>query len=82
MRAMIFGGFPEWDEIVSEILAKGSKSLILDLRNNPGGFLDGAVFVSSEFLDGGDVVIQENGNGDKIPYKESPPASSPQGLVH
>jgi carboxyl-terminal processing protease len=32
------------------------KALILDLRNNPGGLLDQAVSVSSEFLDKGEIV--------------------------
>jgi carboxyl-terminal processing protease len=33
--------------------------VVLDLRNNPGGYLDGAVFVTSEFLASGVVVKQE-----------------------
>jgi carboxyl-terminal processing protease len=32
------------------------KGLVLDLRNNPGGVLDGAVAVSDIFLDGGRIV--------------------------
>jgi carboxyl-terminal processing protease len=34
------------------------KGLILDLRNNPGGLVNQAVAVSSDFLDGGEVVSQ------------------------
>ena len=34
------------------------KGLVLDLRNNPGGLLDQAVQVASDFLDGGEVVSQ------------------------
>jgi carboxyl-terminal processing protease len=34
--------------------------VILDLRNNPGGYLNDAVFISSEFLKDGIVVIQED----------------------
>ncbi|MBI3385685.1 S41 family peptidase [Candidatus Gottesmanbacteria bacterium] len=41
------------------------KGLILDLRNNPGGYLDGAVFIASEFLRGGVVVSQVNSDGTK-----------------
>ncbi|MDP3955348.1 MAG: S41 family peptidase [bacterium] len=56
--------FQEWEEAVNQIVekkAKGEvKSLVLDLRNNPGGFLQGAVFVASEFLPDGEVVKQEN----------------------
>ena len=32
------------------------RAYVLDLRNNPGGLLDEAISVSSNFLDGGDVV--------------------------
>lgn len=61
----------EWTEVVSELLSKAPQGIVLDLRNNPGGFLDGAVFIGSEFLEGGDVVIQENNEGAKFPYKVS-----------
>lgn len=51
----------EWDDIVSEILKqKGSiNGIVLDMRNNPGGFFDGAIQIASEFIDGGTVVIQK-----------------------
>lgn len=59
----------EWDEVVSEIVSKKADGIVLDLRNNPGGYLQGAVFIASEFLDGGEVVIQEDGEGQKVSYK-------------
>lgn len=59
----------EWHSAVTELLDKNSQAVILDLRNNPGGFLEGAVFVASEFLEGGDVVSQENSKGKRSPYK-------------
>src|SRR3989338_6230157 len=59
----------EWTEVVSDLLAKSPDAIILDVRNNPGGFLDGAVFIDSEFLDGGDVVLQENNQKQRFPYK-------------
>jgi carboxyl-terminal processing protease len=36
--------------------SQGAKGIILDLRDNPGGFLDQAVQVASEFLPPGDTV--------------------------
>ncbi|MEK7517781.1 MAG: S41 family peptidase [Patescibacteria group bacterium] len=45
---------------------KDFKGLILDLRNNPGGYLSDAIFIASEFLkQGTPVVIEENGQGMK-----------------
>lgn len=38
----------------------GSKKLILDLRGNPGGYLDAAVDISSWFLPAGKVVVTED----------------------
>ncbi len=58
----------EWDSVVSDILASGAVAVVVDLRNNPGGFLDDAVYVSSEFLEGGNVVLQENYQGQKSSF--------------
>jgi carboxyl-terminal processing protease len=56
-----FGGRTdkEWTAKIAEIVAAKPAGVVLDLRNNPGGYLDGAVFVSSEFLTSGVVVKQE-----------------------
>jgi len=56
-----FGGRTdkEWLSAVKEIASKEVAGVILDLRNNPGGYLDGAVFVVGEFLPSGLVVKQE-----------------------
>ncbi len=59
----------EWTQAVDDITAKNPSGVILDVRNNPGGFLEGAVFIASEFLDGGDVVLSENNEGLKSPYR-------------
>ena len=38
----------------------GSNKLLLDLRGNPGGYLDAAVDIASWFLPGGKVVVTED----------------------
>ncbi len=63
----------EWGKTVDTILTaqkanSGLKGMILDLRNNPGGYLDGAVFIASEFIKSGTVVSQVNSNGTKEDY--------------
>src|SRR5690606_14106901 len=40
---------------------KAPKGLILDLRNDPGGLLDGAIGVSSLFLEPGSLVVSTKG---------------------
>lgn len=63
--------FAEWNQAVSETLASGASGVVLDLRNNPGGFLDGAVFIGSEFIGSGDIVLQEDSNGNRKGYPVS-----------
>lgn len=42
-----------------------AKGVIVDLRNNPGGFLQGAVDMASRFIDKGLVVVSEKGQINK-----------------
>ena len=44
---------------VEELLDQGVESLVLDMRNNPGGLLDTAIEVASAFLPDGDVVVTQ-----------------------
>jgi len=55
--------------------SKGMKGIILDLRNNPGGLLNSAVDVASEFLpDGKLIVFTKPRNGNKVEYHSHPMA--------
>lgn len=61
----------EWIALVNRLALelqknKNNKGIILDLRNNPGGYLSDAVFIASEFIPSGTVVIQEDGNGKQV----------------
>ncbi len=49
----------KWDVAVEQINNSGAKGLVIDLRGNPGGFLDAAVYAGSEFLEEGKVVVGE-----------------------
>ena len=62
IRLLKFGGETngEWEKVVKEILKKKEvKAVILDLRSNPGGYLQGAVDIASEFLKAGSIVVTE-----------------------
>ncbi len=64
--------FSEWQKAVSEVKSKGINKIILDLRNNPGGYLQSSVDLGSEFVNSGStIVIEERGNGDRHEYKTS-----------
>ncbi len=43
-----------------EMVISGKTKLVLDLRNNPGGFLEASVDIASWFLPQGEVVVKEN----------------------
>ncbi len=53
----------DFNKAVLDIAAKNPKGVILDLRNNPGGFLDTAVAVSGEWVEDGVVVYEKLSNG-------------------
>jgi carboxyl-terminal processing protease len=48
-----------------EFILSGNDKLILDLRGNPGGYLDAAIDMSSWFLPGSKVVVKEDFGGAK-----------------
>jgi carboxyl-terminal processing protease len=52
---------------LKQIQAQGATSIILDLRNNPGGLLDEAVGVASQFLGSGNVLLVKNAQGQEQP---------------
>ena len=61
--------YEEWEEMVSSVLVNNSEVIILDLRNNPGGYLDGSVLIASDFLEDGVVVKQKSADGSVEEYK-------------
>lgn len=61
------GGFQQTtsDELamaITDLKKKGMKSLILDLRGNPGGILEQAIGVVSKFVPGGQTVVSVKGS--------------------
>lgn len=53
----------EWDTAVAEALSKNPQGVIVDVRNNPGGYLESAVYIASEFISSGAIVQQEDAAG-------------------
>ncbi len=66
----------EWDKAVDEVVTKWQnkeiKGMILDLRDNPGGYLESSVYVASEFLPVGKTVVkQESSTSENKTYEVS-----------
>ena len=51
----------ELQDALARLHAQGMNSLILDLRNNPGGFLDQAIQVAEVFLPNGQLILTQKG---------------------
>jgi carboxyl-terminal processing protease len=52
---------------LGQVQREGAAGVILDLRDNPGGFLDEAVGVASQFLQGGNVLLAKDARGHITP---------------
>jgi len=48
-------------DALQTLRSKGATSLVLDLRNNPGGFLDQAIQVAEVFLPYGELILTQKG---------------------
>jgi carboxyl-terminal processing protease len=69
-------------DVVKKLVKDGATSLVIDLRNNPGGLLSGAVETSSLFIGGGKLIVYTQGRrpesrqdftaSQKAPYEELP----------
>ncbi len=53
--------YEEFDKAVKKLKKEGMKKLILDLRGNPGGYLDAAIRVADEFLPKGKIIVFTKG---------------------
>lgn len=74
--------FVEWPAMVKEIKSGEGNNfggIVLDLRNNPGGYLEASVLVASDFIKEGVVVKQQSTNGATQEYKID---SSKNGLLN
>jgi carboxyl-terminal processing protease len=67
------GGVAEdFVKALDKIRKQKTGGIILDLRNNPGGVLDEAVRVASQFLNGGNVLLVKNAKGHIRPMAVKP----------
>ena len=58
----------EWDQIVSELKMSGVQGIVLDVRNNPGGLLNSAIYLASDFFNNG-VIVQRESNYDTTQFR-------------
>lgn len=57
---------------IKEARSAGAEGLVVDVRRNPGGQLDQAISVSSQFLTSGNVLIEQDADGNREPMSVEP----------
>ncbi len=61
----------QFSKYVKEIKSKNASGIILDLRNNPGGYLDTAIDMASYWVTEGPIVSEKGRNGISNEHKTS-----------
>jgi carboxyl-terminal processing protease len=74
--------FAEMNNALKQLQEFGMKKLILDLRNNPGGYMDQAIKIADLFIDGEKLIVYTKGRRsdlddsysaiDSYPYENIP----------
>lgn len=55
----------EFAEAATRLLTQGMTTLVLDLRDNGGGYLQAAALVAEQFLDAGDLIVYTEGRAQR-----------------
>ncbi len=74
IQISIFGDTTARDfhDQLSALMAQNPSGIILDLRDNGGGYLDAGIAVASEFIDHGVIVTEQYGDGTQDPRDAIP----------
>ena len=55
----------QFEQALTDLVADGANRIVFDLRNNPGGYIDAAQKIASQFIESGLIFIQESA-GDEV----------------
>lgn len=62
---------PLVDEALASLSAAGPETIVIDLRDNPGGLVKTVVDVASQFIDGG-LIMETTAPGEQLDYTATP----------
>jgi carboxyl-terminal processing protease len=62
----------DFHDQLKQLMSQNPAGMILDLRDNGGGYLDAGIAVASEFIDHGVIVSEQYGDGTKDPHNAIP----------
>jgi carboxyl-terminal processing protease len=69
-------------DAIKKDVDSGLTSLVIDLRGNPGGFVDAARTVASEFIGSGTIFWQEDAQGNKTPTNAQQGGAATDSKIH
>ena len=63
IRLNVFGAdtYPEWKKAVTRLKQRGMHQLIMDLRDNPGGYMEAALRIADECIPGRKLLLYTQG---------------------
>ncbi|MBN8822422.1 MAG: S41 family peptidase [Spirosoma sp.] len=61
--------YDEFKSALGSLKAKGMTQLMLDLRNNPGGYMDRATNIADEFISGNKLLVYTDGKDNRYDRK-------------
>ncbi len=61
----------QWDQAVKDLNERKIDKVIVDLRNNPGGYVDGVKYVASEFFASDTLLFSERDREGRMVYTKS-----------
>jgi len=59
----------QFHDALKKLLDEGATSIVFDLRDNPGGYIDAAQKIASEFIGSGLIFTQESSGDDVRPWE-------------
>jgi carboxyl-terminal processing protease len=74
--------YAEFAKALKKLTDKGAKSLVIDVRQNPGGYLEAATGIADELLDGDKLIVYTKGRkSPKMEYKADKPGIFERGKL-
>ena len=74
--------YQEFHKKVKELRGQGMKSLVIDLRQNPGGYLNAATEIADDLLDDEKLIVYTKGKSvEKVEYRSTRPGEFENGRL-
>ncbi len=72
----------EFSAAVKAAVARGATSIVVDLRDNGGGYITAARAIASQFLASGPIFYEVGANGDRMPTDVAPGGAATASSIH